>query len=375
MDGQHQAPAASSPPPSEGATELTLLGLLHQQQLQQQQMQQLLAQLAQQRNPAAQLLTLQSMGQLQPFQGRADASGLAAREWLTHAEVYFAAGENALGVSEAQGNPRRVLMSRLAMQGDAQRWLASLPTAPNTWKDFREAFTQRFSSLPAAQVREAALQRFVDAAKAVRARLSLDGLQRYTTLFLQHAGEIPAERMTDASKRMLYAQGLPAHHAEFVLREDAKEDAMPLHELAQAVCARATLKAHASGSAAAVSSPLSSSEAMQIDAVSLAAVQFGVSREEAATYFEAAEGWAPHDTAGSTGAPSSWQQEMLAALHEFRQWRGGARNGPANKSRKLPQGVTQEQWDERRKNGECFLCGSKEHRIHGCPSKKPSSSN
>ena len=81
-----------------------------QQQLQQQQFmeammahqqQQLAAVLQQQAAlgapPAtAQLLALSSLGQLRGFNGRVDASGLAAREWLAHAEHHFGARERGL---------------------------------------------------------------------------------------------------------------------------------------------------------------------------------------------------------------------------------------------------------------------------------------
>jgi hypothetical protein len=162
-----------------------------------------------------------------------DATGLAAREWLAHAEYYFTARESALGIDAVQGGPFRVHSARAALVDDALRWLTAMPQLPADWAAFRTAFLQRFSSVPAAQVREAQLQRFVDAARRVREKLTVDGLQRYTTLFLQQAGEIPSERMTDATKRTLYAQGLPPRYAELVLTEDAGANPPPLHEVAQ----------------------------------------------------------------------------------------------------------------------------------------------
>ena len=301
-----------------------------QQQLQQQQFmeammahqqQQLTAVLQQQAAsgapPAtAQLLALSSLGQLRSFNGRVDANGLAAREWLTHAEHHFSAREHAVGVDLAQGDAYRVHAARNALTDDALRWLSALPQPPTTWTAFRDAFLQRFSSVPAVQVREAQLQRFVDAARRIRDKLSVEGIQRYTTLFLQHAGEIPAERMTEATKRTLYAQGLPARYAETVLIEDAKPQPPPLHEVAQAVLSKATLKAYAAtggapasfaGSSASSSSQARSPDAMDtsLDAIALCAAQFGVSRAEATAYLAESEGWAPHDTAGSPTASSS----------------------------------------------------------------------
>ena len=309
MSGPSPTPPGSAPAnPTDANFQMMQMVLQHQQQqffqaLQQHQ-QSLLTALHQQSASsapplaAAQLLALTSLGQLRPFAGGADATGLAAREWLTHAEYYLAARESALGVSAADGTPFRIHAARAALTDDALRWLTALPQPPTDWAAFRTAFLQRFSSVPAAQVREAQLQRFVDSARRVREKLTVDGMQRYTTLFLQYASEIPAERMTDATKRSWYAQGLPPRYAEFVLLEDAKERPPPLHEVAQQVLAKATLKAHAahSTSGATASAAGHRVDAMDLDAISLCATQFGISQGEAARYFEGQEGWVPHDT-------------------------------------------------------------------------------
>ena len=152
---------------------------------------------------AAQLLALSSLGQLRPFDSKVNTNGLAGREWLTHAEHHFAAREAAVGATAAQADGYRVHAARNALSDDALRWLNALPQPPVTWQSFREAFLQRFSSVPAVQVREAQLQRFVEGARRIRDKLNVEGMHRYTTLFLQYAGEIPAERMTEATKRAL----------------------------------------------------------------------------------------------------------------------------------------------------------------------------
>ena len=328
---------------------------------------------------AAQLLALSSLGQLRPFAGKVGASGLAAREWLAHAEHHFAAREAAVGTDAFQGDGYRVHSARNALTDDALRWLSALPQPPATWLAFRDAFLQRFSSVPAVQVREAQLQRFVDAARRIRDKLSVEGMQRYTTLFLQFAGEIPAERMTEASKRTLYAQGLPSKYAETVLVADAKPQPPPLHEIAQTVLAKATLKAHAMhGTAGSSVMPSASSagtsrnsDAMDtsVDAISLCAAQFGVSREEAAAYLEETEGWAPHDTlpaggSASTSAITSYSSEdqrldrLLAAFETRFTERAG---GPPRPRRQPPNGVRSDVPDAlvvaRKEAGLCVRCG------------------
>jgi hypothetical protein len=164
----------------------------------------------------------------------------------------------------------------------------ALPSPSSTWQEFKAAFADRFSSVPAAQVREQQLRQFVTAAHRLRDKLNVEGLQRYTTLFLQRAGEIPSSRMTDATKRHLYSQGLPTRYAEMVLTEDAKAEPMALHEVAQHVLAKATMKTYAGASAGyqigEASTTQRDGDAMDVDAVSLCAAHFGVTRDEAAAY-------------------------------------------------------------------------------------------
>lgn len=345
-------------------------------------MQQIMAAMQQQHAAAsAQLMALSSIGQLKSFDGRAESTGLAGREWLTHAEHHFAAREHAMGISAAQGDASRIHAARAALTDDALRWHSSLPDVdrPKTWADFRAAFLRRFSSVPAAQAREAQLQQFVDAARRIRDKMTADGLQRYTTMFLQRAAEIPAERMTDATKRGLYAQGLPPRYAEYVLTEDAKQQPPPLHTVAENVISRATLKTYAShGAGASAASHASHSDAMQMDAISLCAVQFGVSREEAQRYVEPQEGWAVHETGPSPAAspparsPSSdtgtdAQLDRLLAAFESRYGKpasaasGAGAPRTQSQRRNVPDGVRSEVPEalatSRREAGLCIKCG------------------
>lgn len=340
---------------------------------------------------AAQMLALSSLGQLRPFTGKVDTNGLAGREWLAHAEHHFAARETAVGATAGQADGYRVHAARNALSDDALRWLNALPQPPTTWQSFREAFLQRFSSVPAVQVREAQLQRFVEGARRIRDKLTVEGMQRYTTLFLQYAGEIPPERMTEATKRTLYAQGLPPKYAETVLTEDARPQPPPLHEVAQKVLAKATLKAHAISNTAASGSVASFSaggagsprnpDAMDVsmDAISLCAMQFGVSRTEAAAYLQESEGWAPHDTsspatsAGQAPAASSppptaatigdgQQLERLLAAFESRLANrlGSGAKAPSQR-RNVPGGVRSDVPEAlvsaRKEAGLCVRCG------------------
>jgi hypothetical protein len=368
--------------------QLAALHQQHQQAMQHQSMQQQ-APAATGATDAARLLALSSLGQLRTFAGRADASGLAAREWLTHAEHYFAARELAVGASALQGDTHRVLAARNALTDDALRWLSALPQPPSTWQTFRDAFLQRFSSVPAVQVREAQLHRFVEAARRIRDRLTVEGMQRYTTLFLERAGEIPAERMTEATKRTLYAQGLPPRYAEVVLIEDAKATPPALHAVAQTVLAKATLKAHAASSAgsgpfapnasSASAGPAYTPDAMDVDAIALCAAQFGIPRAEASAYFDGTEGWAPHDTAtpapmprnpasvppSAVAAPAALgaqQIEQLLAAFDARHADRGANGGKAPSHRRnVPEGVRAVIPDElaraRKSAGVCVRCG------------------
>ena len=394
------SPSASGSPASSDAQMIAQL-LQQQQQLmqalgsQQQSVVTALQQLApQQQQPsqamlAAQMLSLSTLGQLKSFDGNAGPNGLALREWLAHAELYFAARESAMGVTAQQGDASRVYAMRAALTDDALRWFSSLPSPqPGTFAEFKVAMEKRFDSVSSSQVREAILQRFVDGAKKIRDKLNVEGINRYTTLFMQHATQIPAARMTDASKRMLYAQGLPARYSEMVLVEDAKANPAPLHELAQTILAKATMKAHAnsggyphgiSASAAAASS--SQPDAMEIDAISLCAASFGISTAEATRYMEPQEGWAVHDTHRGSGPRASAaaaastsseehsqthsedpQMERLLAAFESRFGKSLSGSGKSQSQRRnvpndLSKEVPQELANARKEAGLCIKCG------------------
>lgn len=291
--------------------------------------------------PAAQqMLGLASLGSLPNFAGQADASGMAAREWLQKAEHHFSVRETTLGVSAAQGDVFRVHSARAALTGDALRWLMAMPSPPSTWQEFKTEFSNRFSSVPAAQVREQQLRQFVSTAHRLRDKLNVEGLQRYTTLFLQRAGEVPASRMTDATKRHLYSQGLPTRYAEMVLTEDAKAEPMALHEVAQHVLAKATLKAYAGAGAGIAEAPAArrDNDAMDVDAISLCAAQFGITRDEAASYCvpaadDSASQQAPRNSPSPSNANASTEllAQLLAAITAPR-FRKGASN-PSGRGR------------------------------------------
>jgi len=312
---------------------------LHQQtQVQQQALMNLLQQAQQQAAPmtAQQMLALSALGSLPRFAGRADATGMAAREWMQQAEHHFAARESALGVVAGQGDAYRVHSARAALTEDGLRWFMALPAPPMTWLDFKTQFLGRFSSVPAAQVREQQLRQFVHTAQRLRDKLNVEGLQRFTTLFLQRAGEIPLERMTDATKRQLYAQGLPSRYAELVLTEDAKDQPPALHEVAQRVLSKATFKAYAGSDDSQGSAARNYSrdrDAMDVDAIALCAVQFGVSREEAAAYMEGPDDYEVDSRGGSgqrstppaSGTGDELLGKLLAALSSASGMRHGGR--------------------------------------------------
>ena len=368
------AHAASS---GAGADAAALVRYLDQLSAFQQSQQQALMTMLQQQASSApamaqQMLGLASLGALPGFAGQADASGMAAREWLQKAEHHFTVRETTLGVDAARGDAFRVHSARAALTGDALRWLMALPAPLATWQEFKTAFSDRFSSVPAAQVREQQLRQFVSNAHRLRDKLNVEGLQRYTTLFLQRAGEVPASRMTDATKRHLYSQGLPTRYAEVVLTEDAKAQPMALHEVAQHVLAKATLKAFAGASAGASdASARRDSDAMDVDAISLCAVQFGVSRDEAATYCVAGcPGDHAHASAAAASRTSASPQtssdrelltQLLAAITSSR-FHKGASHSRGGKSTGAPaegalKDIPEDLIAARKKANLCAKCG------------------
>ncbi|MEQ1736930.1 MAG: hypothetical protein ABL886_11080, partial [Rhodoglobus sp.] len=70
----------------------------------------------------AQVLVLQSMGELSTFSGKGTDTTLIAHEWLEQAEDFFAAREEALGIDAAQGDKARLLNAARALTDDARRW-------------------------------------------------------------------------------------------------------------------------------------------------------------------------------------------------------------------------------------------------------------
>ena len=367
---QQQQPA--QPHAGPGIDFNALASLLQQQQAAAQQ---------QQLQATAQLLSLQALGQLPTFSGKGASTGLAALEWAKHAERFFAAREAALGITAAQGDTTRVTLAANALQEEAQRWYDGIPLAsrPTTWTDFRRLLEGRYSSVPAVRVRLEQLRGFVDAARRLRDKVTLEGLQAYTSRFQQLAGEIPDTHLTEHGRLELLARGLSARLAEVVLTEDAKPQPLALHEIVQRILAKAAFKEYAGGMSSASGFPSSArNDAMEVDAISLCAVQFGITREEAARYVEPGEGWAPHDTDARSSAPakspasssSEGIEERLLAAFEARfkalasssgNSSSGSQGKPQSSRRYVPSGVKDQipeaMIEARKAAGLCVKCG------------------
>lgn len=411
MDGVAAGQSAQSPQPGADATALQqallqqqqiIASLMASQQQLQAQMQQPQAHIdlptlaallqqqqeaaqRQQRDATAQMLSLQALGQLPTFTGKG-TSALAANEWVSHAERYFTAREEALGISAAAGDAMRTALAANAMQDDAQRWYTALPAAdrPARWDEFKKALLGRYSSVPAVRVRVEQLRSFVDAARRLRDRMTLEGLQGYTSRFQQLANEIPDTHLTTHGKLELLARGLAPRLAEAVLTEDAKERPAALHTIVATVLAKAAFKEYAGGISGSSSSTAAGRvDAMDTDAISLCAAQFGVSREEAARYVEPGEGWAPHDTGAPAPAPArsftpsasptsvnkaQLEELMLAAFQRFSASATGASGsgsgsqGKAQSQRRnVPRGlhgeIPEALLDARKAAGLCIKCG------------------
>lgn len=348
--------------------------LLQQQQvtLQQQQLQ-----------ATAQLLSLQALGAMHTFSGKGASTGLAAIEWLQQAERYFAAREAALGISSAQADASRVVLAANALQDDALRWYNALPShsRPATWAAFREALQGRYSSVPAVRVRLEQLRSFVDAGRRLREKMTLEGLQGYMARFQQLAAEIPDSHLTAHGKLELLARGLAPRLAEVVLAEDARDTPAELHEVVKKVLAKAAFKEYAAsqGGSAAASSSSAVGSAMELDAISLCATQFGISRDEAARYVEPSEGWAPHETSGPSASPptsspspasssSAGDEQLEHLLNAFAARFGNASSGSSGSSsrgqsqrRNVPSGIRDVIPDAlikaRKEAGLCVKCG------------------
>jgi len=314
---------------------------------------------------ALQLAAIQSLGSLRTFDGQGPTAGAAAREWVVHAERYFQAREAAMGQQGPAADRFRVLDAGSKLAGPALQWHEGLANQPTTWAEFRTALLTRFNHVPAEQVREGILRRFVDDAERVRTRLNAEGIARYSHKFLQLIADIADTRMTQATKRTMYARGLPQRYAEYVLTEDAKPAPPQMHELVPVVLSRATMHQHASAAASASSSSgAHRSDAMEVDHIALAAVNFGVSHEEAGRYFDSPEGWAPHDTAPThrgADAESALVERVLAALRMQSGGRGQLSGSSDSRRRNVPSGVKKEVPEplasERRAAGLCIKCG------------------
>jgi len=325
-----------------------------------------------------------TIGQLPPFNGRGDLAGNAARDWLARADDHFAASEAVFRISGAAADAQRVLIAANHLEGEARHWYAALPTRPATWEAFRTALLARFSSLPSMQIREQQLKALVGGLRAGRETASLAALQRFTTRFLQQASEIPASRMTEATKRLLYAEALPRRLAKVVIKADASDACEPLDKLAAKVLADATFDAYAAGSTGAVAAvaharaPAATvpvdDDAMQLDAISLTEAVFQVSREEAELYQAESEGWTPFDTdqqppaAAASRRPAAMDpllQQLqatiaaqTAAINALSRTRGsgpgsGSGRKGAGESKKVPEQLAA----DRRAAHLCIRCG------------------
>jgi hypothetical protein len=366
-----------NPLPGASAAQQTLLQQQQtiqalQQQLQQQQQQQQYAQpLAAHALPHRIVATI---GHLEPFTGRGSSS--AAQQWLKKVEYRFLVAESMLDVAGTpQAAGARFLATAEALTDDADRWFSALPIAPTTWADFRVVFLRRFVSVATTDAKITELQRLVHTAQRMRERLNVDGLRRYATQFMQLAGEIPTEVMSDYLKRKAFAEGLPQKHAEYALSRNRNDNPPELHTLVDDILARALDRAMSTAAMGGHSSASGTSDAMQLDAISLCAAQFGVSREEAARYVEPGEGWAVHDTDSHFPAPrptpsptssssDGMEERMLAMfqrLHSAGAVSSGSQGKPQSTRRHVPSGVRDEVPEDlakaRRTAGLCIKCG------------------
>ena len=335
---------------------------------------------AQQASAATAALVLKALGDLPTFSGKGVDTTLTAEDWLQRSEDYYAARERALGITAEQGDEARVLESTNALTDDARRWLISLQMRPRDWPSLCAGIRGRFCSVPASRIRLDKLHALVKKSLPGRSKYTLQGLQMYTTAFLQQAGEIPDSYFTLNSKLALLAEGLPERSAEHVMKEEAKVPPTPLHLVVADVIQRATFKDHVSSMHAAASS--ASAAPITLDDVTRAVNAFGCTRDEAAgVYTREEEGWAPHDTHGAqqaswrnTGSssvsppPSSAQAQIdqlvlsaLARVGAGQAARDRHQSGSQSSTRRVPSGVREEVPQElansRVSAGLCIKCG------------------
>lgn len=340
----------------------------------------------QQAAASAQLLLLQSLGELPTFNGKGADTPLIAHEWLKCSEDFFAAREQAMNTTAALSDKARLLNAATALTDDARRWYQALPARPSTWAAFRVAFEARFGSVASVRILVDKLHEFVDKAARLRDKLNVQGMQAFTARFAQLAGEVPDSHLTAHGKLALLARGLPQRYAEVVLKEDAKEPPPPLHEVINIVLSRAANREQAAAYGGASSS--SGAAPAGVDAISLAVITYGWTREEAARHLAETEGWQEHDTSApprsgagaaanhalssrsAASAPSDDRFERLETLINSVAARVGAgpaardnaaRNGSSNSRRNVNAGVRNEIPSElveaRKAAGLCIKCG------------------
>ena len=373
------SPSSASAAPSFGPSSGDIAALVRA--LQDGQIQQAEQARKQQAASSAQLLLLQSLGELPSFNGKGGDTTLIAQEWLQRSEDFFTAREQATGVDAVLGDKARVLAATNALQDDARRWFTALPKRPATWAEFQSAVKARFCSVPSERIRVDRLTAFIDQAARVRDKLNVSGMQAFTARFLQLAGEVPDDLVTGRGKLALLARALPQRYSEVVLQEEAKKPTPPLHQVIDTVLSRASQKEQAASYGGSSSAPASAAP-MQLDAISLAITTFGWTREEAQRNLSDGEGWAPHDTNGgpqssqgssSSGPASSASPPPTTLSHEqvtqllaafgahgakvgagpAARERSSRRNAPSGMAKEIPQ----ELFEARKKAGLCCKCG------------------
>jgi hypothetical protein len=394
-----------------------------QMQLQQQQMQQLQqaaaasppmdnAQLllAMQQNTAALLeagdrrqaqanarnVILQSLGPCPSFSGKPTAGSnlsLHAHEWLLRCRDYFNSREETLEL--AHGSPEadraRIATVLPALHGDAHRWYTAIPAAdkPKTWAAFEKRVRERYCNGAAEErLRLDVLTAFVVNASKLREKFTLTALESFVARFQEIASEIPDSFATIHQKLALLAQGLPARYGETIMREDAKRPVPPLHEVVNAVVARAAFKEGAAAFSHAAS--LNNISGATVEEVAFCAQTFGVDRGLAASYLAPQEGWAPHHThdesqgspaspaaapaATTKGLPTAAEYAQLLAAFTAQQQRGGAgpsRNAPATQSKRrltpadIQKAIPQPLATARKEAGLCIKCGIEKYEPGG----------
>ena len=249
-----------------------------------------------------------TIGELPPFTGAGSAT--TAEQWLSKVEYRFRAAATMLGLAQVADAARLVAASS-ALSGDADAWFVALKPAPATWSEFVDQFRARFLSVATTDVRLSELRRLVSSMHRVRAKLNVDGLRRYATKFQQLSGEIPESVLSSYLRRQMFAEALPQRLCEWVLTQNRLASPPELHALINSVLAKA-MDREMSEATVGVSA---ARDAMEVDALSLCAAQFGLTREEAASCLSA-DG---HGEAGAGSSPSplagdNVEEATLAAM-------------------------------------------------------------